>query len=278
MKNPYLPGLALIRDVNVESPEAKTFTISFKNERPFDCVPGQFIEVSVFGYGEFPVSVSEVIDSKKGYFQITVREMGKATRKLMTLPANATIGVRGPFGNGFPVKKVVKRNIILIAGGIGLSPLKYAAHYLLKHRDEYGDVELLYGAASPELILFRETLSAWKGKRGQGEGLGVTLTVDKPDSEWQGRVGVVTLLVDDIKLNPLNTSAFICGPGPMLKSATAKLLDVGFDEEQLLLSFERRMQCGMGICGHCMMGLKRVCLDGPVFTYQDIKDTLERVF
>ncbi|MEW6142201.1 MAG: FAD/NAD(P)-binding protein [Chloroflexota bacterium] len=278
MKNPYIPETALIKDIRAESYEAKTFTISLKKKQLFNYECGQFVELSLFGHGEFPASVSEVIKPKEGVFQITVRELGKATRRLMELPVNSVIGVRGPFGNGFPVEKMEKRNILLVAGGMGLSPLKYVVMYLLRNRNKYGEVKLLYGAMSPDRLLFKNTLSSWKNTGERDRSLEVLLTVDTPDNGWQWRVGRVTEMIDDIKLAPSSTSAIICGPSLMMKATTTKLLDKGFGQDQIYMSFERRMQCGMGMCGHCMMGWKRVCLEGPVFTFKEVEDTLERLF
>jgi NAD(P)H-flavin reductase len=275
--NPYIPELALIKDIKVESPEAKTFTVCLKEEKPFNYKPGQFVEVSLFGYGEFPVSVSEIVDMKKGSFQITVRQVGKLTHQLMEMPVNSVIGIRGPFGNGFPMEEMEGRDILLVAGGIGLSPIKYAVDYLLKNRDKYRSLKFLYGATSPSVILFKDTMASWS-EEGQKKGLEVLLTVDIAEDGWQGNVGMVTDLFDRVQLDPPRTSAIICGPGVMMKAATTRLISRGFAEDQLFMSLERRMQCGMGMCGHCMIGQKRVCLDGPVFAYKDVNDTLERLF
>lgn len=277
MANPYIPELALIKDIKVESPEAKTFTVCLKEEKPFNYKPGQFVEVSLFGYGEFPVSVSEIVDMKKGSFQITVRQVGKLTHQLMEMPVNSVIGIRGPFGNGFPMEEMEGRDILLVAGGIGLSPIKYAVDYLLKNRDKYRSLKFLYGATSPSVILFKDTMASWS-EEGQKKGLEVLLTVDIAEDGWQGNVGMVTDLFDRVQLDPPRTSAIICGPGVMMKAATTRLISRGFAEDQLFMSLERRMQCGMGMCGHCMIGQKRVCLDGPVFAYKDVNDTLERLF
>ncbi|MBA7543471.1 Anaerobic sulfite reductase subunit B [subsurface metagenome] len=272
MKNPYMPELALITEIKEETPKVKTFTLSLRDGKPFKSKPGQFIELSVFGCGEFPASISAILD-EKGYFQTTVQRMGKVTQKFMDLPVNSAIGVRGPFGSGFPVEEIEGRNVLLIAGGVGLSSIKYLTRYLVENRDSYGNLKLLYGARTPSDLLFRDTFPL-----ADREDLEVLLTVDEADEEWKGNIGVVTELFGKTDLNPENTSVAICGPSIMMKFATARLIDIGFDENQIFLSLERRMQCGIGMCGHCMIGQKRVCLDGPVFAYKDVEDTLERLF
>lgn len=278
MGNPYMPELALIRESREETPEVKTFTISLKDVKPFKSKPGQFVELSVFGYGEFPASISAILDAEKGCFQCTVRRMGKVTKKFMELPANATIGVRGPFGNGFPVEEMEGRDILLIAGGVGLTSIKYLACYLVENRDSYGKLRLLYGARTPSDLLFRDSFPL-SNRREEGEkSLEVLLTVDEADEEWRGKVGVVTELLEKTEMKPNNTVVAICGPSIMMKFATERLMDIGFDDKHIFLSLERRMQCGIGMCGHCMIGQKRVCLDGPVFAYKEVKDTLERLF
>lgn len=278
MKNPYIPELALIRDIKDETPEVKTFTVSRKDGKPFKSKPGQFIELFVFGYGEFPTSISAILDPEKGYFQSTVQRMGKVTRKFMDLPVNATIGIRGPFGNGFPVEEMEGKNVLLVAGGVGLTSIKYLAHYLLENKDRYGNLKLLYGARTPSDLLFRDTFPLSDREEVGKKGLEVLLTVDEPNKEWKENVGVVTELFSKTEMNLDNTSVAICGPSIMMKFATGRLINIGFDEDQIFLSLERRMQCGIGMCGHCMIGQKRVCLDGPVFAYKDVKDILERLF
>ncbi|MEM4360201.1 MAG: FAD/NAD(P)-binding protein [Candidatus Bilamarchaeaceae archaeon] len=278
MNNPFLPELASIVDVKQEAATAKTLTIALKSGRKFECAPGQFVEVSVFGFGEFPVSVSRVASSPENCFDITVRRVGKVTGRLVELPVGATIGIRGPFGRGFPLERIEGRDLLLIAGGMGMSPLKYAVDHILARRNHYGTVSLLYGAASPKDVLYKDTLFSWASGPQEYRELHVMLTVDEPDQEWRWNIGLVTELIDRTQVTPETTSALICGPSPMMRAATEILLTLGCSEDQLFLSFERRMQCGMGMCGHCTIGYKRVCLDGPVFTYQEVRGVLERLF
>jgi sulfhydrogenase subunit gamma (sulfur reductase) len=275
MRNPYLPELAVIEDVREEALGVKTFTISFKKEKEFDAKPGQFVQVSVFGYGEFPVSVSKIIDSRKGRFQVTVRRMGKVTTKFLDLPPNSVIGIRGPHGNGYPIDKMEGRNVLMIAGGIGLTSIRSLALYLLENKSKYGDLKLLYGARTPSELLFKDFILSEEVRR---KGLEILLTVDEPDEKWRGKVGVVTKLLDEVKVDPRTTIVAVCGPSPMLRFASEKLIGLGFSKDDVFLSFERRMQCGIGVCGHCMISHKRVCLDGPVFSLRDVEGVLDRVF
>ena len=165
-----------------------------------------------------------------------------------------------------------------MAGGVGLSPLKNLIENLLGSRRNYGRLILLYGAASPEELLFKDKLSAWNWVESRDKGVEVMLTVDKGNSDWGGNVGLVTELVEKAELNPGMTSAVICGPSAMMKHATEALIGKGFDASQLYLSFERKMQCGMGMCGHCTIGHYRVCREGPVFTYAQVRDVAERLW
>jgi sulfhydrogenase subunit gamma (sulfur reductase) len=279
MNNPYLPKLALIIDIVEETPNVRTLTITFKDKTSFDPQPGQFIELSLFGYGEFPVSIAGVIDPVVGIFQTTIRRMGGVTEKIADLKVNATVGVRGPFGKGYPLEKLNGQDVVLVAGGMGMASIKYLADCLLKDRDRYGRIILLYGAATPSDLLYKDN-PLFYSSGPQEKKLEALVTVDKGDGVWNGNVGLVLDLLQKIDpaLEIERSMVAACGPSKMMKAVVDRFTQVGFREEQLLLSFERRMQCGMGICGHCMMGEKRVCLDGPVLSFRDAKDTLEKVF
>jgi sulfhydrogenase subunit gamma (sulfur reductase) len=279
MTNPYLPKLASITAITEEAPNIRTFTVSFKEKTKFEPQPGQFVEFSMFGYGEFPVSISGLIDAASGTFQTTVRRMGGVTERIGDLKVNSTVGVRGPFGKGYPLDKMNGKDVVLVAGGMGMASIKYLADCLLKSRDRYGRIVLLYGAATPADMIYKNIpmFSARAGKGSQMEGL---FTVDKADTDWKGNVGMVTALVNKIEPRLDKGKAMIaaCGPSKMMKAVVDDFTGAGYNGEQLLLSFERRMQCGMGMCGHCMLDQKRVCLDGPVIAFQDVKDSLEQLF
>ncbi|MBI4763717.1 MAG: FAD/NAD(P)-binding protein [Deltaproteobacteria bacterium] len=279
MSNPYLPQLALIKTITEETGNIRTFTISFKAKTPFDPQPGQFIELSLFGLGEFPVSIAKVIDPAAGIFETTIRRVGGVTEGIADLRVNSTVGVRGPFGKGYPLEKLDGKDVILVAGGLGMASIKYLADCLLKNRDRYGRIILLYGAATPDDVLYKNSPSLFQSETKERP-LEAFITVDKADNGWKGKVGMVTDLIDKIKpaLDISRSMVAACGPSKMMKAVVDRFSKAGFQGEQLLLSLERRMQCGIGICGHCMMGEKRVCKDGPVISFYDVKDTLEELF
>ncbi|MEW6261753.1 MAG: FAD/NAD(P)-binding protein [Thermodesulfobacteriota bacterium] len=278
MTNPYIPDLARITDIRSETPTVNTYTVALKEPRPLDCNPGQFVELSLFGQGEFPVSVSGVTDPEQGCFQVTVRRAGAVTGKLTDAPVGTTIGIRGPFGNGFPLERLIGRDVLLVAGGIGLCPLKNLVDSLVSRRDRYGRLTLLYGAVSPGELLFKDKLKSWNGAEGGDPALEVLVTVDRHDGGWEGKVGLVTELFDRVDLNPEATCAVVCGPHVMMKAAASLLVDRGLAENQLYLSLERRMQCGMGMCGHCTVGHARVCEEGPVFRSDQLAGMTERLW
>jgi len=281
MNNPYIPKLALVKDITEESPNIRTLTVSFKDKTPFDPQPGQFIELSLFGYGEFPVSIAGVLDPAAGIFQATIRRMGGVTERIADLKVNTTVGVRGPFGKGYPVEKLEGKDVVLVAGGMGIASIKYLADCLLKKRSKYGRLILLYGAATPADLIYRDSPTLYPPESKE-KPLQVLVTVDVTDTEWKGNVGTVLDLIHRIEpamdINVRKSMVAACGPSKMMKAVVDRFTLAGFRGEQMLLSFERRMQCGMGMCGHCMMGEKRVCLDGPVISFEDVKDTLEKLF
>jgi sulfhydrogenase subunit gamma (sulfur reductase) len=278
MTNPYVPNLASITAITEEAPNIRTFTVSFKENTKFDPQPGQFVEFSMFGYGEFPVSISGLADAVNGTFQTTVRRMGGVTEKIGDLKVNSTVGIRGPFGKGYPLEKMAGKDALLVAGGMGMASIKFLADHLLKDRDKYGRIILLYGAATSADMIYKN-IPMFSDKPGASK-LEVLLTVDKADSSWKSNVGMVTALVGKIQppLNQSKTMVAACGPSKMMKAVVDTFTAAGFSGEQLLLSFERRMQCGMGMCGHCMLDQKRVCLDGPVIAFHEVKDSLEQLF
>jgi sulfhydrogenase subunit gamma (sulfur reductase) len=274
--NAYIPKLARIREIEEESHNIRTFTVSLQDGSPFDPEPGQFLEFSLFGYGEFPVSIAGVVDAGRGIFQVTIRRSGGVTERIKDLKVGSTVGIRGPFGKGYPLDKLSGNDVILVAGGIGMASIKYLADRMLKERDRFGRVILLYGATTPGNLIYRNIPTFFR-KDGQLESL---VTVNEPDAEWKGYVGNVTDLfrVIDPELDIGKSMVAACGPSRMMKAVVDRFTDAGFQEEQLLLSFERKMQCGIGVCGHCMCGEKLICMDGPVMSVRDVRDTLERIF
>jgi NAD(P)H-flavin reductase len=279
MNNPYLPQLALVTEIREENKSTRTLTISLGGGTPFDPQPGQFVEFSLFGHGEFPVSIAGVPDAAAGIFQTTIRRVGGVTEKTADLNLNATVGIRGPLGKGYPVSEMEGKDVILIAGGVGVASIKYLADCLLKNRELFKRIILLYGAATPSDLMYKYVPYFFPGEAGETQ-LESLITVDKPDAGWQGNVGNVIDLYKKIEsgIDVGGSIVAACGPSRMMKAAVDYFTLSGFKSEQLLLSFERRMQCGIGVCGHCRIGQKRVCWDGPVIAYHDVKDTLEEVF
>ncbi len=252
MRNPYLPEVVPIREVIEETCDTKTFRIA--THLLFN--PGQFVELSVFGYGEAPISISGGGD---GYLDLTIRAVGNVTNRIHRMKAGDYVGIRGPFGNGWPLEKAKGKNLLIVAGGIGLAPLKPVVEYVCRHREEFKMVTLLYGARRPSLMLFKYKFREWE------KFMDLLLTVDEPEEGWKGHVGVVTTLCDKIK-HRSDTITLMCGPPIMMKYTSMVLIELGFPPSEIYLSLERNMKCGIGICGHCAVGGVYVCRDGPVFS------------
>ncbi len=271
-QNLYLPHLAGISDIVAETPTVKTFTVSFRDEKlqeSFTYNPGQFLEVSVFGVGEAPISISSAPTREK--LKVSIKKMGKVTGSIHDADINDTVGVRGPYGNGFPIEKLGGRDILFIGGGIGLAPLRSLINYMLDKRGDFGRIYILYGARDPSELVFRDELKSW-GKRSDVD---VHITVDKADDGWKGNVGVVPGLLKKITPSVKKTTAVICGPPIMIKYTIKALIDMKLKPDQIVFSLERMMKCGVGMCGHCSIGGRYVCRDGPVFTYEQMRNNLE---
>jgi NAD(P)H-flavin reductase len=277
MKNIYMPDLASVVEIVEETPDTRTFTISLQDKKSIKAEPGQFVEFTIFGHGEFPVSIAGVLGEGGKYFQATVQTRGSVTGEIGKLTVGSTVGVRGPFGNGYPLDDMEGKNILMVTGGIGLSAVTYLINRLLVKRDRYGSLILLHGARTPEDLIYRDA-GIFNTRKTNGGGLEIRVAVERPDDGWKGHVGVVTALLAKTAITPKDTRAVVCGPGVMMKNASADLSERGIPDNRIYLSMERRMQCGMGVCGHCMVGQKRVCVDGPVLPYGSIRDALERIF
>jgi len=272
-KDIYLPEPAtLVRNRRLTDLE-NLFEIQLDSGAELGHMPGQFAEISVPGVGEAPISLSSSPDLK-GPFQMVVRRAGRVTDALHALKAGAKLGVRGPFGSCFPVEGAMKgRDIVFIAGGIGLAPLRSGIQYVLNHRKEYGAVSILYGAKTPAERIFPDELHAW-GARADVRFLD---TVDRPDADWQGNVGVITTLIPKLKLAPARTVIVACGPPVMYKFVIVTLHESGLSAANIFVSLERRMKCGVGKCGHCQINGLYTCKEGPVFKYADIVETQEAI-
>lgn len=270
MKNEYIPNPAVIEKIQKETFDTKTFRVKFADKKLaelFQYKQGQFMEISVLGAGEAPISITST-PSRKGFLEFTIRAAGKVTKSIHNLKKGDTIYLRGPYGNSFPFEQLKGKNIYFIAGGIGLAPLRSLINLVFDNRKDFKHIKILYGSKTPDELCFKEEIEAWK-KIPDTE---VWLTVDKPCDGWGCRVGVVTELWKDTKIQPDNAVAVLCGPPIMIKFAALKLTESKFNDKDIIMTLERYMKCGIGKCGHCNIGEKFVCIDGPVFTYSQVKE------
>ncbi len=221
--------------------------------------PGQFNMLYAIGKGEVPISISALGD---GRITHTVRSVGLVTQALTSLSTGGRLGIRGPFGHGWPMAELRGKDVVVVAGGLGLAPLRPAVHALLVNRAEFGRLVLLYGARTPADLLFKREVEQWRGRFD----VEVMVSVDAATPSWRGEVGVVTKLFNRVKVDSGRAAALVCGPEIMMRFAAAALADAGFEDSNVWLSMERNMQCGAGVCGHCQIGPLLVCRDGPVLS------------
>jgi len=277
LKNEYLPHSAIIESIQTESFDTKTFRVAFEDKtlsESFNYKSGQFMQVSLLGVGEAPISIASC-PADKGFLELTIRAVGKLTRAIHRLKQGDKIYIRGPYGNSFPVDEVAGKDLYFIAGGIGLPPLRGVIKSAFNRRGDFGKIKILYGAKIPNELCFKQELKAWS----EITDAEVLVTVDEPDESWQGNVGVVTKLWDKMDLAIPNGTdmvspdgvAYVCGPPVMIKFVVEKLLTSGFKDEDIYITLERYMKCGIGKCGHCNIADMFVCIDGPVFTYSQLK-------
>ncbi len=231
--------------------------------------PGQFNMLTAFGVGEVPISVSGDPAHRRGMTH-TIRAVGPVTRALVGMRAGDALGLRGPFGTGWPMDEAAGRDVVVMAGGVGLAPLRPALYRLLAERERYGRIVLLYGTRSPADILFREELAAWRRRFD----IEIEITVDHAGQEWHGHVGVVTTLLAHATFDAAHSIALVCGPEVMMRFSIVALRDAGVRDSAIYLSMERNMKCAVGLCGHCQFGALFVCSDGPVFRYDLVQDRL----
>jgi NAD(P)H-flavin reductase len=264
-----LPRLHVIQQVWRETDDTFTLALEDASGGPKRAsAPGQFNMVYVFGIGEIPISISS--DPASPTLLHTTRAVGAVTRVMARLRRGDMVGIRGPFGTGWPVREAHGRDVVIVAGGIGLPPLRPVLYEVLSHRDAFGKIVLLYGTRTPSDILFREELEQWRSRFD----LEVYVTVDRAEPGWRGNVGVVTSLIHKSPFDPGKTIAMTCGPEIMMRFVALELQKRGVDAESIYLSLERNMKCGIGLCGHCQFGPSFVCKDGPVFRYSRVKDLL----
>ncbi len=268
--NTYMPYNTRVEGVTDLGGDSVMLTLQFTDEsvrKKFTFTPGQFIQLSLLGHGEIPVGLASNPGDRK-HIQVSVRKAGNVTQAVHRLEKGDEVGVRGPFGNGFKEEWIKGKDLLVISGGCGIPPMRALMLHAMENSKDYDGITLLYGARTQQDLLFRQEYKKW-GKKAR-----VLLTVDtedEPDPELglECGVGVVTTLIDDVEIKD-NTVAVMCGPGIMYKFVVNKLLEEGMKPENMLLSLERRMKCGVGKCQHCNRGSKYVCLDGPVFTYKEL--------
>lgn len=269
-----IPESATIEEIKDEIRDVKTFYLSLDNkevEKNFRIKSGQFIMCTVFGAGEFAVSLPASPENDR--FHLTVRRVGSVTNALHELKPGDKVGIRGPFGNGFPFDEIKGKNIVYVAGGIGLIPLRSSIVHVLQHKQEFGRVIVLHGARTPDDLMYKENLKEWQSF----PGFETYITVDVSAPGWTGEVGFVHTLFDKVDLPIENTVAFVCGPPVMFNTVIAELMKRGLRDDCIISTLERHMKCGIGKCQHCSIGRTLVCTDGPVYTYRQIKTLGEQI-
>ncbi len=232
--------------------------------------PGQFNMLYLFGVGEVPISISGDPDNQQKLMH-TIRAVGTVTRPMRQLKRGDVVGVRGPFGNPWPVEEAIGKDVVIVAGGLGMAPLRPVLYHLLSHREQYGQVVLLYGARAPGDLLYHKSLDKWQRRAD----LEVAYTVDVASGDWRGNVGVVTTLISKAVVHPQHTTVMICGPEVMMRYVILELEKRDLTAENIFISMERNMKCAVGFCGHCQFGPTFVCKDGPVFRYDHIRPFFE---
>ena len=263
--NLYKPLTSKLVKVIDESPLIKTFVL--KPEEEFSFATGQFIEVTIDGLGEAPFTPSSS-PLKTDQLEVTVMKTGYVTDHMHSMKPGEKMGIRGPYGRGYPIEKFYDKEVIILGGGCGFAPIRSLLYNLIAISDKLRKVTLCYGSKTPEDCIYKPYIDELRNT----PKFEVLRSVDQPDENWTERVGVVTVLLDDVDMDIKNSVAVVCGPPVMMKFGALKLLEMGYPETDLYLSMEKNMSCGLGKCGHCMMGKYLVCKDGPVFTYDEIKD------
>lgn len=269
-KNMYIPYQMRIEKVTYEAPQIKTFKLKFVNpedEAKFSFKAGQFGEYSVFGEGESTFCIASS-PTRKGYIECTFREVGRVTAALANCEEGNIIGFRGPYGNTFPMESWFGKNLIFITGGIALPPLRCVIWNALDWRDKYKDITVLYGARTVEDLVYKHELAEWDSRKD----INLIQTVDPGGNtpEWKGEVGFVPTILEKNPPSSKDTIAIVCGPPIMIKLTLPILMKLGFNHEQIFTTLENRMKCGIGKCGHCMVGNNYVCKDGPVYRYDEL--------
>ncbi|MFP4056561.1 MAG: FAD/NAD(P)-binding protein [Candidatus Brocadiia bacterium] len=271
-ESPFLPRIARIVAAEQFTEKEKGFRLVLQDGKPLNHLPLSFVEVSVFGVGEAPISICSSPTQEQA-FELCVRNVGSVTNAMHELDTGDTLGIRGPFGNGFDADEHQGEDFLFVAGGLGLAPARSLIQYVLDKRSNYGRVTILLGARTPGDLLFQRDIKEWVSR----PDVETHVTVDRPAEGWDGNVGVITTLFKKITINPSKTMAVIIGPPVMFKFAVLEALASGIPESRCICSLERRMKCGLGWCGHCQIRDVYVCKEGPVFTYEQVKKLREGI-
>jgi sulfhydrogenase subunit gamma (sulfur reductase) len=268
--NPYVPEICTVKEIIQETPTIKTFRLTFDDpevQKNFSFEPGQVGQLGVFGVGESTFAITSR-PSEKDYIQFSVMKAGEVTSAIHQLSVGDKAGVRAPMGCGFPMEAWKGKNILFVMGGIGSAALKATIEYVLEHRSDYGDVTILYGATAPQNFTYQADIAEWQKR----DDIKLTLTIDRECDGWQCDIGLVPHVLERMNPNPDNTIAITCGPPIMIKFALASFRKLGFTDEQTYTTLEKRMKCGIGVCGRCNVGPKYVCVDGPVFSLAELAE------
>lgn len=263
----YMPVFARIVDIKPQTELEKLFTLELPHGVALNHRPGQFVQLSILGIGEAAFSISSSPSRSGRNFELCIRQAGDLTSVIHNLNVGDEVGIRGPFGRGFPIERFRGKDLLFAPGGLGLAPIRSLINQALDERHNFGRVIILYGTRHPSELLFKDEIADWIER----EDIEFYVTVDHPDDDWDGNVGVITTLIPKVKVFAPNAVAVTIGPSGMYRFVIMELLALGFSEGSIWLSLERRMKCGVGKCGHCQVDQLCVCLDGPIFSYDEIK-------
>jgi len=256
-----------VTKITQETADVKTFRIqTLDGKKPFTPMPGQLAMISLLGVGEAMFSITS---QGEDYIESSIKKVGVLTEALHEITEGSKIGIRGPYGNHFPVEDLKGKDILFIGGGIGLAPVRSLIRYCFEHRSDYGHIDILYGSRSPGDLVFKDDLFNNWPKEPDTD---LHITVDRGDETWEGNVGFVPAYMEELAFSPEGRKVVLCGPPIMIKFCSEGLLRMGFDKKDIITTLEMRMKCGIGKCGRCNIGSKYVCLDGPVFTLAELDE------